>query len=170
MIYIIFLTPPQNNFEKLDWNSLSLKLAVRRIEDNHISKKKFIFQYFPHNITNCMFCFHNLDTDEKVNIDQAKKRIKKSLNMTNYATIEMTQDVDKSFLQVEGLSGYISSPEHILSPPMFKKMKQHTSEVLIPTTIAELFNPPTYFTSTSTASLQEGPKMVTGNLIINLLT
>ena len=71
---IIFITPPQNNFEKLDWNGCTLKLAVRRIEDNHISKKKFIFHYVPHNITNCMFCFHNLDTDEEVNIDQAKNQ------------------------------------------------------------------------------------------------
>ena len=54
------------------------------------------------------------------------------------------------------------------SPPMFKKMKQDSSEVLIPTTFAELLNPPTYFTSTSTASLQEEEKIETGNISVQL--
>ena len=77
---IIFLAPAQNNFEKLDWHNLSLKLAVRRIGDNHISNKKFIFHYVPHNITSCMFCFHNLDTDEEANLEQTKPRGRKAMN------------------------------------------------------------------------------------------
>ena len=116
-----------------------------------------------------MFCFHNLDTDEEVNLDQTKKRGKRSLNMTNYTNIDITQETDNSYLKNEGLSdgsyspspssGYVSSPEHVPSPPMFKKIKQDTSEVLIPTIVGELFNPPRGFASTTTAFGKKGTKL-----------
>ena len=143
---IIFLTPQQRNLAKLDWNDLTLKLAVRRIGDNHISIKKFTFRYVPHNMTNCIFCFHNLDTDEEVNIEKTKKRGKRALNMTNYIKTEVPQTLNDFNLKIEERSegssspsnGYVSSPENVPSPPLPKKIQHDTPEVLIPSTVFEL--------------------------------
>ena len=148
---IIFLTPQQRNLTRLDLNNLTLKLAVRRIGDNHISIKKFTFRYVPHNMTNCIFCFHNLDTDEEVNIEKTKKRGKRALNMTNYTKTEVPQNMNDFNMKIEEGSegssspshGYFSCPENVLSPPLSKKMLHETPEVLIPVTVFELTTPPT---------------------------
>eukprot|EP00092_Neocalanus_flemingeri_P017664 GFUD01019107.1.p1 GENE.GFUD01019107.1~~GFUD01019107.1.p1 ORF type:complete len:753 (+),score=165.35 GFUD01019107.1:306-2564(+) len=115
---IIFLTPHQGFLKGMDWNNLTLKLAVMRTEDKHISSKKFSFRYVPHNSQSCMFCSHNLDTEEQVKIVENKKpkkgaramvrnMAKSALNLNLndcQSTFISKDDLEKCSLAVDGLT------------------------------------------------------------------
>eukprot|EP00092_Neocalanus_flemingeri_P000917 GFUD01000975.1.p1 GENE.GFUD01000975.1~~GFUD01000975.1.p1 ORF type:complete len:614 (+),score=118.37 GFUD01000975.1:269-2110(+) len=90
---IIFLTPCQDRFSGMDWTNLTMKLAVRRIGDKHISNKKFAFRYVPHNVQSCMFCSHNLDTEEQVNLKENKKNGKRKLALKNYKRSDVNKTI-----------------------------------------------------------------------------
>jgi len=175
---ISFLTPQQRNLARLDLNGLTIKLAVRRIGDNHISEKKFNFRYIPHNMTDCIFCFHNLDTDEEISIKKNKKRGKRALNMSNYTgkdklykdqsppkytMVEVAQTQNDFNMKNEDGSegssssshGYFSSPENIPSPPLPKRIVHETPEYLIPSTVFESTTPST--TGYSFSSFMSSP-------------
>jgi len=159
---IIFLTPPQPLLARLDSKDLTLKLAVKRTEDGHVSHKKFIFQYEQHNLH--AYCHHFLDTDQEVNLNQTKKgkrsyfKVPSPLNIsTARDTIEMVNssktEEDSEGSNSPNSSGYMSSPFSIYesSPeredytyePSIKVPRYITQEVmgeemLIPTTVTEL--------------------------------
>jgi hypothetical protein len=60
---IIFITPPQPHAETLMRNGWKLKLAARRNSDGLVSKKKFDFDYVPHDFYSpCVFCFIGPDS------------------------------------------------------------------------------------------------------------
>eukprot|EP00092_Neocalanus_flemingeri_P024680 GFUD01026769.1.p1 GENE.GFUD01026769.1~~GFUD01026769.1.p1 ORF type:complete len:688 (+),score=131.79 GFUD01026769.1:284-2347(+) len=94
---IIFLTPHQGFLKGMDWNNLTLKLAVMRTEDKHISSKKFSFRYVPHNSQSCMFCSHNLDTEEQVNLKENKKNGKRKLALKNYKRSDVNKTIQSFF-------------------------------------------------------------------------
>jgi len=142
---ILFLTPPQLQLPNIDCKNLTLTLAVRRIEDGHISQKKFPFHYAHHNLDHCRFCDDNLDTDEDVNSmpTKAGKGPRKSLNISKNSTTTINDDL---FSKIEELSagsyspssGYMSSPEYSLYEPPQKIKRPDTPEEFIPTTVSEV--------------------------------
>ena len=61
---IVFITPPQPNVEVIRRQRYSIKLVARRCSDGYVSKKKFNFDYLPHDYYDpCFFCFENPDNN-----------------------------------------------------------------------------------------------------------
>jgi len=59
---IVFITPPQPHVETIRSRGFSIKLVARRSSDGYVSKKKFDFDYLPHDYYDpCFFCFENPD-------------------------------------------------------------------------------------------------------------
>ena len=108
---IILLTPPQGNLNGVNWNNLTLKLAVRRIEDNHISNNKFTFKYVPHDNLNCMYCYHSLDTEGLVCLVENKNRGKRSMSVKNYSNRDVKKATDECSLNTDAQNKVYDSQE-----------------------------------------------------------
>merc|ERR1711879_622435 len=69
---IVFITPPQPQAEYIRSRGYKVRLVARRSSDGYVSKKKFDFDYIPHDYYDpCFFCFENPD-----NIPQSGYRAK----------------------------------------------------------------------------------------------
>merc|ERR1711879_451035 len=69
---IVFITPPQPQAEYIRSRGYKVRLVARRSSDGYVSKKKFDFDYIPHDYYDpCFFCFENPD-----NIPQSGFRAK----------------------------------------------------------------------------------------------
>lgn len=61
---IVFITPPQPQVETIRSRGYTIKLVARRTSDSYVSKKKFDFDYLPHDYYDpCFFCFENPDNN-----------------------------------------------------------------------------------------------------------
>jgi len=61
---IVFITPPQPQVETIRSRGYTIKLVARRTSDGYVSKKKFDFDYLPHDYYDpCFFCFENPDNN-----------------------------------------------------------------------------------------------------------
>jgi len=59
---IVFITPPQPHVETIRSRGYTIKLVARRGSDGYVSKRKFDFDYLPHDYYDpCFFCFENPD-------------------------------------------------------------------------------------------------------------
>merc|ERR1712079_377832 len=62
---IIFITPAQPCAEAILVNNYKIKLVARRASDGYISRKKFDFDFVPHDFySTCIFCALGPDTAE----------------------------------------------------------------------------------------------------------
>jgi len=69
---IVFITPPQPQAEYIRSRGYKVRLVARRSSDGYVSKKKFDFDYIPHDYYDpCFFCYENPD-----NIPQSGSRAK----------------------------------------------------------------------------------------------
>jgi len=69
---IVFITPPQPHAETIRSRGYKVRLVARRSSDGYVSKKKFDFDYIPHDYYDpCFFCYENPD-----NIPQSGSRAK----------------------------------------------------------------------------------------------
>merc|ERR1711978_625607 len=61
---IVFITPAQPHIDIIRSKGYTVKLLARRTSDGYISKKKFDFDYLPHDYYDpCFFCFENPDNN-----------------------------------------------------------------------------------------------------------
>ena len=59
---IVFITPAQAHAERILREDWQIQLTARRASDGLVSKKKFAFQYLPHDYYNpCIFCHLSVD-------------------------------------------------------------------------------------------------------------
>lgn len=59
---IVFITPPQPQAETIRSRGYKVRLVARRRSDGYVSKKKFDFDYIPHDYYDpCFFCHENPD-------------------------------------------------------------------------------------------------------------
>merc|ERR1711974_577579 len=69
---IVFITPPQPLSETIRSRGYKVRLVARRSSDGYVSKKKFDFDYIPHDYHDpCFFCHEDPD-----NIPQSGSRAK----------------------------------------------------------------------------------------------
>jgi len=61
---IVFITPAQPHIETIRSRGYTIKLLARRASDGYTSKKKFDFDYLPHDYYDpCFFCYENPDNN-----------------------------------------------------------------------------------------------------------
>ena len=69
---IVFITPPQPQAETIRSRGYKVRLVARRSSDGYVSKKKFDFDFIPHDYYDpCFFCYEDPD-----NIPQSGSRAK----------------------------------------------------------------------------------------------
>jgi len=100
---IIFITPPQPHAAKFLLNKYKIKLVARRISDGYVSRKKFDFNYVPHDYFQgipCMFCC--LDSD---NVQGKLVSISESNNVQGRASLVALKEVARPGLRKRQMSG-----------------------------------------------------------------
>merc|ERR1712227_808429 len=100
---IIFITPQQPHAAKFLLNKYKIKLVARRISDGYVSRKKFDFNYVPHDYFQgipCMFCC--LDSD---NVQGKLVSISESNNVQGRASLVALKEVARPGLRKRQMSG-----------------------------------------------------------------
>merc|ERR1712130_671093 len=113
---IIFITPPQPHAAKFLLNKYKIKLVARRVPDGYVSRKKFDFNYVPHDYFQgipCMFCC--LDSDnvqgklvsisESNNVQGKLVSISERNNVQGRASLVALKEVARPGLRKRQMSG-----------------------------------------------------------------
>merc|ERR1712227_431441 len=122
---IIFITPQQPNAAKFLLNKYKIKLVARRISDGHVSRKKFDFNYVPHDYFQgipCMFCC--LDSD---NVQGKLVSISESNNVQGRASLVALKEVARPGLRKRQMSG--SDSYEVFDNTQVKKNKLHENDM-----------------------------------------
>merc|ERR1712156_374581 len=133
---IVFITPPQPNVEVIRRQRYSIKLVARRCSDGYVSKKKFNFDYLPHDYYDpCFFCFENPDNNpesSRAKLVPMKEVARPGLRKRQMSVTENTE-IHERKIKVKG-------DEHIKllnmnRPPVIKTTTSitNTSQQILPT-------------------------------------
>jgi len=124
---IIFITPRQPMLAKIGeyLENYKIKLLAKRLGDGYTSPKMFNFRYIEHQINNCPFCDHKVDSDEQVQIEagidrpkpRQKKRVMHNSREYNNEKRKRVYSTDDESMTSSALSpGFKLSPASYSSP------------------------------------------------------
>jgi len=133
---IVFITPAQPHIDIIRSKGYTVKLLARRTSDGYISKKKFDFDYLPHDYYDpCFFCFENPDNNpesSRAKLVPMKEVARPGLRKTQMSLTENTE-IHERKIKVKG-------DEHIKllnmnRPPVIKTTTSitNTSQQILPT-------------------------------------
>jgi len=124
---IIFITPNQPMLAKIGeyLENYKIKLLAKRLGDGYTSPKMFNFRYIDHQVDNCPFCDHKVDSDEHVQIEagidrpkpRQKKRVMHNTRVYNNEKRKRVYSTDDDSIASSALSpGFKLSPASYGSP------------------------------------------------------
>jgi len=131
---IIFITPKQPMLAKIGeyLENYRIKLLAKRLGDGYTSPKMFNFRYIDHQMNNCPFCDHKVDSDEHVQIEagidrpkpRQKKRVMHNTKVYNNEKRKRVYSTDDESIASSAFTpGFklspasYGSPSNTLSPP-----------------------------------------------------
>ena len=116
---IIFITPMQPNMEKIMQNGWTIKLVAVRLSDGCESKKKYNFNFVPHDFYQpCIFCIMKPDGhDGKAILPSPIETSKTGKRKRNLPPLDTTAEYDNLHLQNETPMRRIMDKEEFPSDP-----------------------------------------------------